>query len=59
MKEQETPRNELDERLRSLIKSSASGVKGLDPLIQDCIKEIMSRVGVTPETIEKFAKGGE
>jgi hypothetical protein len=57
MKEQET-KIDLSERLRSLVKSSAGGVQGLEPLIEETIKEIMDRDGIKPEIKEKFVKRG-
>lgn len=55
MKEQET-QIDLSETLRSLVKSKAQGVEGLDELIAGTIKQIMEKAGVDPNTVENFTK---
>lgn len=45
---------DLSEKLISLVHSSAQGVQGLEPLIEDVIKQIMEKNGVKPETRDKF-----
>lgn len=50
---------DLSERLNSLVRSSAQGVEGLEPLIEEVIKEIMEKNGIEPETREKFVAPAE
>lgn len=45
---------DLGRRLNSLIYSASQGVQGLDPLIEDVIKQIMEKNGIKPETRDKF-----
>lgn len=58
MKEHEGEETQIDlsEQLRSLIKSKAQGVEGLDELIAGTIKQIMDKAGIDPNTMEKFVK---
>ena len=52
--EREPTQIDLSERLNSLVRASAQGVEGLEPLIEDVIKQIMEKNGIEPETREKF-----
>ena len=50
---------DLSEKLNSLIESSAQGVQGLEPLIEDTLKQIEEKENLTPENKEEFVAPAE